>query len=196
LTEATAAVDDVVLNYSESGAYVDTITGFTTTATGDEIQLSLAALETAGTSGVHTSAVNFAMMGATLAEATTAEDVAAGAAVVQVLTTGAAASTTASVFVLSAGVIGSAAELEDALEVGGSYALAIDADRDIVDNAFIAVYTDGTDAHVASVRINSVGGADTDFEAGNLVAKDMAVISGVSSIASTTFAAGNFEWIA
>jgi len=191
LTETTAAVDDVILNYSEAGANVDTVVGFTTTSTGDEFQLSLSALETAGTSGIHSAATNFQALNADT-------DAAAGAGTVQVMTTAAASAGAANIFVLSGATFASLSEVEDAIETGGSYQIGVSAtdNHTAVADAFIVVWTDGTNAHISSVRIATDAGTNGVFAAGGTVAANLAIISGVTTIGSTTFAAGNFEWIA
>jgi len=191
LTETTAAVDDVILNYSEAGTNVDTVIGFTTTTTGDEFQLSLAALELAGTSGIHSIATNFQALNANTDAA------AAAAGIVQVMTTAAAAANAANIFVLSGSTFASLSEVEDAIETGGSYAIGVSAtDNDtVLHDAFIVVWTDGTNAHISSVRIATDSGTTGVLAAGGTVAANLAIVSGVTTIGSTTFAAGNFEWI-
>lgn len=192
LTETTATVDDVVISYSEAGLYVDSVTGFTTTATGDEIQLSEGALELAGTSGIHTATTNFQALDANT-------DAAAGAGTVQVLTTSSlTAAGAANIFVLSAAVFGDVSEVEDALESGGSFQLAISTTDAVTaqHDAFVVVYSDGTNAYVASARINTDASTNGLFAAGALDVNNLVTLSGVTSIAATTFAGGNFEWIA
>lgn len=200
LTETTAAVDDVVISSSEAGVNVDTISGFVTGASGDELQFSLAALEAVATSGgIATGATNFVMLGDATAEPTVAEDVTAAASVVQVLTgAGAtAAAATANVFALSGTTFSTGSEVEDALEAGGAYELTLGAaGRDLAGNAFIVVYTDGTNAHVAAVHVQAVTAADTNFEAGNLKVVDLATLTGVTTIGASTFNLANFEFIA
>jgi len=193
LTETTAAVDSVVLDYSNVGVDKDTITGFTTTSTGDVIRLGLTALETAGTSGVDSTAVNFVEYD----DDNGSDGVAGATSAVQVLTTAASLTDEANVFVLSGATFASISDVEDAIEAGGSYAFAIAAgdDFDTAQNAFIVVWTDGTDAHVSALWFNTVTTAgDTDIESGDLNSATLATISGVSSIGSTTFANANFVW--
>ena len=190
LTEATASVDDVVINYSEAGLYIDAVTGFTTTSTGDEIQLSLGALETAGTSGVHSSTVNFQALNANT-------DASEGAATVQVMTTAAAAASAAVVFVLSGSTFSSLAEVEDAIETGGSYQIGVSVTdaHVLAADAFIVVWTDGSSAHVSSVRVVTDPSTNGVFAVAGVTAVDLVTLAGVASISSTTFAAGNFEWV-
>ena len=192
LTETTAAVDDVVLTYSGQGADVDAVTGFATTATGDEIQLSLAALELAGTSGIDTAATNFKELNAG------ATNAAAGAATVQVMTAAAAAVDLATVFVLSGATFSSLSKVEDAIESGGSFEIGVSAtDADIVvADAFLVAWTDGTNAHLSAVRVVTDPGTAGKFASGATTAVDLVTLTGVSTIGATTFANANFEWIA
>jgi Ca2+-binding RTX toxin-like protein len=190
LTEAVAAVDDVVINYSGVGTEMDIITGFVTGAAGDEIQLSFGALETAGTSGIHTAATNFQQLDANT-------DVTAAAAAVQVLT-GAATAGANNVFVLRGTNLLTTGEVEDALETGGAFALTVsgtDAHIEAAD-AFVVVYSDGADSYVATARVVTDPGTNTAFAAGALAVTNVAKLVGISTIGATTFSAANFEWIA
>ena len=191
LTESAPSVDDVVLDWTEGGADIDVIVGFTTTATGDEIQLDLTALEAVtAAGGLNASATDFV-------ELNDGNSVSAAAAGVQVLTAAATVADAKNVLVLQGAVFSSEAEVEDALEASGSYALTISAtDNQLaVLDAFAVVYTDGTDAHVATVRIVTDPGTTGAFSAGELDVQDLATITGVTTIGASTFAAGNFEWI-
>jgi Ca2+-binding RTX toxin-like protein len=191
LTETTAAVDDVVINYSEAGASIDTVTGFATTSSGDEIQISISALNAAAASGGIVSGQATVL---NQLDANTAVD--AAASTVQVMTTAAAAAAGADVFVLSGATFSTADEIEDALETGGAFELTIAAASDVANNSFIVVYSNGTDTKVAAVHITAVTANDTNFEAGNLNVIDLVTLTGISSIGSTTFAGANFEFIA
>ena len=189
LTEDSAAVDDVILNWSENGADIDTIVGFTTTSTGDEIQLDLSSLESAIAAGGIAATTDFAVL-------VSGASVTAAASVVQLVTATAAVTTGANVFVLQGATFSSKADVEDALEVGGSMALT-GAHADVAANdAFIAVWTDGTNAYVTAVHMTTETTDNGVFEAGDLTTDTLAIISGVTSISSTTFALNNFEWIA
>jgi len=197
LTEDTAAVDDVVIDYSELGANVDTVTGFTTGSSGDEIQLDLSALETAGTSGVFSSAVNFVENDTD----DTSDGVSAAAASVQVMTGAATLTDEVNLLVLSGATFGSADEVEDALETGGAFAVTASTTGGApsftnANNAFVVVWSDGTNAHVSAVHVVTETTDDADFETGDLNVINLVGINGVASIASTTFGTANFEWIA
>ena len=99
------------------------------------------------------------------------------------------------VFVLSGTSFASKAEVEDALETGGAFAMTgLHADV-AANDAFIAVWTDGTNAYVTAMHHTTETADDGDFETGNLTSFNLAIVTGVTTIGSTTFAAGNFEWI-
>jgi len=187
-----AAVDTVVINDST----FDTINTFTKGAAGDVINLSLAALEAAGGSGINAAASNFTKLNS----AADGADVAAAASVIQELTLNGAASTVnasnADIFVMIGNTAANTDAVETNLEVGGDVALTINAADDVVGQSFLVVYSDGADAFLASVRVNAVGAADTDFEAGNLTAVNIAKLVGISSIAASDFNVANFTWIA
>jgi len=191
LTEGAASTDTVEVDYSGVRTEVDTITGFTTGSTnGDQIDLDLSALETAGTSGIHASASDFTLLGD---GATGVAD--ADAVVVEAITGATTVGATTNVLAIR-GTIASAADLEDALELGGAFALTTDGAFDAGD-AFIVVYTDGSKAYVAAVRSTAGDtGAGNTFAVGDLVAANLVELAGVSSIGATTFVAANFDWIA
>jgi len=192
LTEAAASSDQVTLGWSESGAHIDTVVGFTVGSTGTDV----IALDVSELSKVTAS-------GGIDANATIVTDLFDGNDAgttdgVQVITT---ASKTAAdgknIFVLQSSVIGSTNELEDALESGGSYALTISANdaHTVQHDSFFAVYSDGTDSYVASVRIETDASNNAVFATGGLEAENLVKISGVSSIGATTFVAGNFDFV-
>lgn len=190
LTETTAAVDDVILNYSEGGTSVDTIVGFTTGASGDEFQLSLAALNAVSTSGGMFTLATTMANGAGTA-------VAAGAAVVNAITAAATLGATDSVIVLRGATFSSTSEVEDAIEAGGSFALTGQAGTfDDVNNSYIVVYSDGTNTHVAAIQALARTTDNSVFETGDTKVIDLAVVNGVSTIGASTFVAANFEFIA
>ncbi len=189
LTETVAASDTVVLNHSERGAAIDTIKGFTTGTGGDLIQISIAAVESATTSGIFTTATN-------LEELNDGTDVGAAAATLEVITAAATVSDGTDIVVLRGATFGTADDVEDALETGGSFALTVDAAAANANNAFAVVYTNGTDAKVAIAHIVTETANDTDFEAGDLNVIDLATIEGVTAIGASTFVNANFEFIA
>lgn len=187
LTESTASSDTVWLNWS-GGTDIDSIVGFTTGSTnGDVIAFDVSELVKVATSGgVHSTATVLANLDDAADPATTEG--------VQVLTAAAAAVADANIFVLSGTSFSTTGEVEDALEVGGSRALSsISATIDAQD-LFFVVYTDGADAYIAAARvtINDDGGT---FDAGSLSVLNLAKLVGVSSIGSTTFVAGNFDFV-
>jgi len=200
LTETVQVQDIVVIN---AGITTDTIAGFNrtvTTGTDDLMQFSLGQLElneaaTAGR-GIFNGAVsNFTRLNS----AADGADVAVAASVVQQLTADGAAGAVnagnADVFVIS-GTIASNAALLAAFETGGDFALTINAADDVVGQAFIAVYSDGTNAYVNAVRVNAVAAANTAFGAGELSTVRLATLTGVTTIASGDITAANFAFIA
>lgn len=187
LTEGTAAVDKVVLS---GGLTADTITGFTTGTGGDQIQLGLAALKTAGAIEAGISATFDLLDAGTVAitdtTATAIQEVAdqAGGAAVAI---GAGKD----IFVLLEETYASLAALQTGLETG-DHELTAHAGASVHDS-FIVVWSDGTDSHVSNVRIK----VDTpDFAAGDLVATDLAIIKGTGTITAGEFHADNFLFIA
>jgi len=189
LTEGTASVDSVILDWSENGADIDTIVGFTTTSTGDEIQFDLSALESSIAAGGIAATTDFAVLAS-------GASVGAAASVVQLVTGAVAVAANANVFVLQGATFSSKSDVEDALEAGGSMALSGLHASVAANDAFIVVWTDGTNAYVTAVHMTTETADDGDFEAGDLTTDNLAIITGVSSIGSTTFALNNFEWIA
>jgi hypothetical protein len=189
LTETVAASDTVVLNHSERGAAIDTLTGFTTGTGGDLVQISIAAVESATTSGIFTTATN-------LEELNDGTDVGAAAATLEVITAAATVSDGTDIVVLRGATFGTADDVEDALETGGSFALTVNAAAANANSSFAVVYTNGTDAKVAIAHVVTETANDTNFEAGDLNVIDLATIEGVTAIGASTFVNANFEFIA
>jgi S-layer protein len=187
-----AAVDTVVINDST----IDSISTFTKTATGDVLSFSLATLEAAGGSGINASASNFTKLNS----AANGADAVVGVSTVQELTLNGAASAVdagnVNVFVMIGNTAANTDAVETNLEAGGDVALTIHAGDDVAGQSFFVVYSDGTDAYLASVRVNAATTADTDFEATNLTAVNVAKLVGITSIATGDFATANFNWIA
>ena len=186
LTESTAAIDRVQTTYSEAGASIDTVTGFTTGTGGDVISLTIANLEAVtAAGGIASSATNFE-------ELFDGNDVAAGAATLELITSSATVADATQIIGLQGAVFASAGEVETALETGGSFQLTVDAAAANANGAFVVVYTNGTDAKVAAVHQVTESADDTNYEAGDLNVIDLVTISGVSSIGASTFASTNF----
>jgi len=101
------------------------------------------------------------------------------------------------VIIMQGSAISSEAEVEDALETGGSFELTVSTtNTHIVQyDSIVVVYSDGTDAHVAIAVVVTDPGTSGTFSAAELDVVDIAIIAGVSSIGSTTFATANFEFI-
>jgi len=186
LAETTQVLDDVVLDYSNRTADIDVINNFSTAS--DEIQLDISELGGTGAGGVHTSATTFVEVfddNATAAAAGTLGEITGAATIAD----------SVDIVVLVGSTFATEGDVEDALEVGGSFALTVSSAATDAGDAFFVVYTNGTDAKVAVARANIETAADTDYEAGDLAVIDIASISGISAIATTTFAPANFEII-
>lgn len=193
LTESTASTDVVVLDYSEGGAYIDRVTGFTTGTGGDTLTIDLSALEAVLASGGMYAAQATNFIKSFEANSDAADGEAGG---VQVLTAGAAVTADDSVMVLSGASFSATSEIEDALETGGSFALSFSTtDANLAQyDQFLVAYTDGTDAHLAVATIVTDPSTNGVFAAGALVVKDLVTLVGVSSITSTTFVDANFAY--
>jgi len=187
LTESNAASDTVWLNWS-GGTDIDSIVGFTSGSTnGDVIAFDVSELVKVATSGgVHSTATVLANLDDAGAPGTTEG--------VQIMTAAAAAAADANIFVLSGTSFSTTGEVEDALEVGGSRALSTVSATIDAQDLFFVVYTDGSDTYVAAARVTIDDDGGT-FDAGSLSIVNLAKLVGISSIGSTTFVAGNFDFV-
>jgi len=190
LTETVAAIDTVTLDYSNVGADVDSIISFKTGTGGDVIAFSLTALKTGGTSGVHAHATDFIEIHDANSASTLATQTITGATV---------AADGKNVFIMAGTTFSSTDEVETALEASGDFELSLAAAVAGIAqyDAFLVVYTDGTDTYVASAVINTDPGSDQTFASGYLTVGNLAKLVGVSSIAATgtaTFVDGNFSF--
>jgi Ca2+-binding RTX toxin-like protein len=187
LTESNASSDTVWLNWS-GATDIDSIVGFTTGSTnGDVIAFDVSELVKVSTSGgVHSTATVLANLDDAGAPGTTEG--------VQIMTAAAAAAADANIFVLSGTSFSTTGEVEDALEVGGSRALSTVSATIDAQDLFFVVYTDGSDTYVAAARVTIDDDGGT-FDAGSLSIVNLAKLVGVSSIGSTTFVAGNFDFV-
>jgi len=192
LTETTAAVDSVIIDYSNLGVDKDVITGYATTSSGDRIILDLSALETAGTSGVDSTAVNFNEYKLD----NSSVDTAAGASKIQVITGATALSDAVQAIALSGTTFASISDVEDAIEAGGSFEIDTVGNNhfDNVQNAFLVVWSDGTNGQISAVWANTQTDNDTDFEVGDLNSANLVTVNGISSITSTTFDNTTIRW--
>jgi len=170
---ATAAVDIVILTNALTS---DTITGFTVGAGGDDLTVDLSGPETISKSvtGVTLDIVMLddAADSSAVANAAIQEvaDQAGGAAV--------AAAANIDIYVLLTETYASTGAVETGLEIGDhELTLAAGVDQN---DAFVVVYSDGTDAHVALVRCTANPG--TDFTTSDLTVLDMATIAGTGTL--------------
>lgn len=147
-------------------------------------------LETAGTVGIASVAIDFV-------ELYDNNSVGAGAFVMQNIAdqdagSAVAAADAASVFQLVGSTFASTSAVEDALETG-DYELTIAAgvaDKD----GFIVIYSNGTNAYVASAHF--IVNPGTDISSGDLVVTNILEITGVTAIANATFVASNGAFLA
>jgi len=191
LTEGTASSDVVEIRYSNVGADLDTVTGFGTGGTnGDRIDFDISDLETAGTSGIHSSPVDFVLFGA----GATSLDGTTEGNVVQRITGAATVGATTTVLLLGGATLASTDDVEDALETGGLFAIATDGNVAAGD-ATMVVWTDGTDGYVSALLATTADNG-TAFDVGTLAVTNLVKLVGLTSIGSTTFVDGNFDFIA
>jgi hypothetical protein len=84
----------------------------------------------------------------------------------------------------------------DLLERGASHQITSHADATDADDAFLLLWSDGTDGYQSVVHVSSQGGGtDTTFQATSLNGVNVAKISGLSAITDTTFVDANFAFI-
>jgi S-layer protein len=179
-------VDTVVLDYSLAGAAVDTITGFVKGSAGDQLDVDLSALETAGTSGINAGASDFVE----LQDASSTADT--DTIVIQELTADAAAVANTNVFVLVGATYANTGAVETELETGAREITGV-AVAVAVGDAFLVVYSDGTDAYLAAAYVAVDSGAD--LLAADLTIVNLAKLSGITSIAAADFHIANFDFV-
>jgi len=187
LTETTAASDFVVI---EGGLTADVITGFNLgSTTSDEIQIALAATEVSGAmvGGVTANWTVLKTGGDTSTAQATIQEVAdqnGGAAV--------AVAAASPVYVLLTETYATLAALETGIETGDHELSGLHSSVGVVD-AFLVMYSDGTDSHVVAMTVAVNPG--TDFVFGNLVATNLATIKGTGVLNAGDVTANNFEYV-
>lgn len=187
LTETTATTDIVVIT---GGLTADTVTGFATGASGDKVQLDISELETAGAvEAAITLSLDDLVDGTTAigASAVTIQEVAdqAGGAAV-------AAAGASTLYVLLTETYANVAAVETGLETG-DHELTVHADVGQHD-AFMVLWSDGTDVYLSNMRIATDSGAD--LAAADLVGTNLVKLTGNVSITAGEFHADNFAFIA
>jgi Ca2+-binding RTX toxin-like protein len=187
ILKASDTVDDIII---VNDSTMDSVQNFETTASKDIVKLDMGQLETAGGVGIASVALDFV-------ELFDNNTVAAGAFVMQNIADqdGGAAVASAdgkSVFQLVGSTFASTSAVETALETG-DYELSIAAGVDDKD-AFVVIYSDGTNAYVASAHF--VVNPGTDISSGDLVVTNLLEVTGVTAIANTTFVASNGAFLA
>jgi hypothetical protein len=184
-----AGVDTHVLANSQAGAEADIVTDFTTGASGDQFDVDISALETAGAPGVNANATDFVVLNTATSTADT------DAITIQELSATAAAAANANVFVLIGGTFANVAAVQTALEAGGTRAITGLAAGVAQWDTFLVVYSDGTNAFLAVAIQDTETTDDGDFEANDLTVVNIARINGVTSITAGGFNAANFDFI-
>lgn len=175
LTETTAVTDEIVI----SATGVDSVTGFDYEAGGDQFDFGITALELAFNCNL------------TLLDADS--DIAAGtASLIQEVTADAAADAGATMFVLRGVTFDTTADVENALETGD---FEISHSGTAVGDGFLVSYSDGTDAYVAMVRVDTAA-TSTGFAAGELTVTNLVKLVGNPSLAAAEFVDANFDFIA
>jgi len=168
------------------GLTTDTITDFTTGAAGDKLSVTIASVETTG-----------AVIAATtldLVELQNASSVVAGDTIViqeiadQATGLAVAAGAGANVFVLLGETYATVGDMVDGIETGDhelTTAAAV-----AVDDAFLAIWSDGTNAYLSLVSVDS-GGTD-DFAATELVGVNLGNLGANTAITAGEFNIANF----
>ncbi len=185
-----SGVDTIILlSNAASSANSDTISDFTTGASGDQFDLDLSSLESAGASD--NIAVDFVELqdGSSVVDTDTIliHECAVGS--------GCTPAANANVIVLITGTVATTALLETALEAGGGTALTIAAAGGDAANAFPVVYTDGTNAYLAICHAEAETTNNTSFDSTDLTCLNLATMSGNTAIAASEFNAANFDFI-
>ena len=189
LTEATAAIDTVIL--STGGAIaVDEITGFnvaTAANDGDNVDIDL--------SDINGLVGDLSLAG----DLSTASNVAADTdpVIAQVAVGAYDMATDATAHILNiVGDYATTSALETALEVGGTSALTTNSTgaEFAANDAFLILHDDGTDSYLSYV-VSAAGAADdATFASGDLTITNIAKFVGISD--SATFVSNNFDIIA
>lgn len=195
--------DTILLDYSNGGTDVDSVTGFTANTAGlpgtaDKFQFGIVALNTNGTSGINSGSatvlkfLDHATAGAIGAGASTYQEIAASG--------GTAVAAGADVFGLVGTTFANATAVATALEHGGARELTVSTtDADIVaHNSFIVAYSDGTDLHISSVEVITDPSTNGYFAANGstgLTVHDLAVVHGVSSLTSAMLTSSDFAFV-
>jgi hypothetical protein len=187
-----ADFDNALTFIQDDARAVDVLTGWTTGSTGDSnvVSLGLSALETAGTTGVDTSASDYIQLFSG-ASVVAGEDI-----VLQVISADTTAAVTgANVFIIAGTTAASVAAAVNLMEDGGTRSISTDGDLAANDNA-IFVYSDGTDAFVSSLTVIAADTTDGTIVDTNLEGDHLIKLSGIDAITATTFDASDFAFIA
>jgi Ca2+-binding RTX toxin-like protein len=184
-----AGVDTLVLANSQAGTEADIVTDFTTGASGDQFDVDISALESAGAPGVNANATAFTVLNSGTDTADT------DAITIQELSATAAAAANANVFILTGATFANVAAVQTALESGGTRAITGFAGGVVRWDTFLVVYSDGTNAFLAVAIQDSETTDDGDFEAGDLTVVNVARINGITWILTNQFNAVNLDFV-
>ncbi|RJP39713.1 MAG: hypothetical protein C4547_03370 [Phycisphaerales bacterium] len=185
-------VDTIVcLSVGAASANADTISDFATGSSGDQFDLDLSSLETAGAVDAD-EAINFVepqdASAVVETDATVLHECAAAGACTP--------AANANVIVML-NAYTTTALLETGIEAGGTNAFVVaNAFDGTAGRAFPVVYADGTDAFLAVCFVETADGtADTDLDSGNMTCVNIAKMSGNAAITAGEFNAANFDYI-
>jgi hypothetical protein len=186
LTASTAALDTVIMDYHGRGLEVDTIKGWSST---DEIHLTIASIESTAAKGPGHSTVSVMVDGYAGTDAAAVGDVVLGE-----YTTGSATLViNADIHVLVGATFATSTDVEDAIETGGSFAFASNANTGFdAANSLLVVYTDGAHAYVAHAYMATETTNNNAIEVGDSIVTNLVKIEGISAIAATTFDTTSF----
>ncbi len=196
-------IDTLVANF---GTKTDIFTDFTQGTGGDEIDISLAALEDDNDDGIGDGIIDGSGIAANVTNFTKLNSAADGAdalvgeVTIQELTSDGVGSAinaaNADVFVITGNTQANVGVVGVGLEAGGDFELTIDAADDVVGQAFLVVYSDGINAYLAAAYVDTVTAGDTNFEAGDLTVVNLVNLGADTAIAAGEYTSANFDFIA
>ena len=190
ITEATAdKVSDTVTTTSDaaySATNIDTITGFTVGATGDNIEIDLS------------DAAAVASIDDLVAGAGDGTQIAA-ALVIEEITIGTAATTltagTEIVAFIGGTYADNAALLADIGQTAGTTKISWGGTTGAANDAFLATYTDGTNAYIVAIA-DSDADTDATLENADVTITTLATLAGITSLAAGELNTANFDEVA
>jgi len=173
-----AGLDTVITTGITTGITITDLVGGSTSSSRDLVQLDISDIE--------------AITGVGNLSNGNSGDISAAASVVKALSAAGTLGATDSIIVLAGETYSSVAAFKTAISAGGSRAVTL-ASANAAGDAQVFVYSDGTNAHLVAVKD---AGTATSYTASNLTVTEIVTLNGFTSLTATTFAAGNFEFIA